>query len=251
MGLIASSPYAREVHWHDPRDVNATGVSKEVFSTWKAKREAQAENVRFNSPCIAKVYELMQDNRRPGEKGLDREEFKLCMERLGVEETYHGVLFNRFDTDHDGSVDVPEFCAALDDYIQGGQNYVLLRACFDLFDTSKTGKITQEELETLLHRRTHAVKMKTPDARGKLMKPSPSQAEAPEATAEQIHTMMQLMKHSSTGAQSVTTAMLTFNDFMTKCTDNSGLLSPFMSLILRLMCKDMGQKIIEDIGSSS
>ncbi|KAJ9452051.1 hypothetical protein DIPPA_30707 [Diplonema papillatum] len=217
MGIIQLAPYNRKVLWIDPRSKCSQQLSRELYQEWKTKRMKKAENVMFDQTALGGVYSVME--KHAGQKKvLTFQSFKDCMTEIGLDEKYHTDLFARFDNNSDGGVDPAEFCESLDRLLVDRNNLTLLRSCFDLFDFDRKGHVSQEDVEYALH----CFKARKPQEQQSM------------PTQQQITVMAKLIR--SPGDEE--SRMLTFNEFVSRCGKDSGIIAAFINHILATMCRE-------------
>ena len=103
---------------------------------------------------IGRIFRIMDDN---GDRKLDLAEFKKGLHDFGVileDDDEYSDVFERFDANHDGTLDFEEFLKNLRPPMSSRRKK-LIRKAFELFDTNKDGQITAEDLEKVYKVNNH------------------------------------------------------------------------------------------------
>eukprot|EP01063_Lacrimia_lanifica_P018195 TRINITY_DN25132_c0_g1_i1.p1 TRINITY_DN25132_c0_g1~~TRINITY_DN25132_c0_g1_i1.p1 ORF type:complete len:252 (+),score=76.49 TRINITY_DN25132_c0_g1_i1:76-756(+) len=221
MGALLSSPYNRTVHWLDPRSAEGRAyVSGQLYSDMKSGRVRDAGKVHIRSSLAAHLHSLMEEHITGDE--LTYNEFRNCLRALKVQDVHHKVLFGKFDKDGNEMVNPKEFCEAVEGYVNGRHNYMLLQSVFNLFDQTHSGKVTEETLEDLQY----------------VARKRPNRDEPP--TVDQIGVMREVLKRNAGNQETCGGRILPFQVFLKHCsTHPAETLEPFLSHIIATMCLDM------------
>ena len=213
---MGTAPYTRTVYWTDPRSEGSTDdISRLAYERMKANQQMLAQKVRFDGTCLEGVFELMR-NHAGVDMMLSKKSFSAVMEEIGVAQAYHDELFIRVDADNSGNIDTAEFCEVIDSFVNGSHHFKVLRSCFSIVDVQCTGKVTKDELDSF-HR--HQTINKGRDK-------GPTEA--------QLLVISKIFRQIASGNRA-----LSFNDFVTACSEDSSVLVPFMNHILSYMCKHL------------
>ena len=233
MGIAESTPYARTIRWHDPRDrTGGDRVGETLHSEWVMRRQKKAQCVKFDHTFMEKVFAVIASHSDKG-GNLSQEALQKCLKRLGVADSAKAfLLWKRFDANGDGYISGGEFCDTLLEYVNGGQHFAILQSCFGLFDTARTGRVTLADLEI-----ANRMLDSEPTAEDLVAQRAGAAADPRIRTKAQIVLLTRLVKGCQrTGEEP---QHLSFNEFVAACSRDNMTLVPFTSHIIALMCSHL------------
>eukprot|EP00005_Dracoamoeba_jomungandri_P005160 CAMPEP_0174261336 /NCGR_PEP_ID=MMETSP0439-20130205/11370_1 /TAXON_ID=0 /ORGANISM="Stereomyxa ramosa, Strain Chinc5" /LENGTH=204 /DNA_ID=CAMNT_0015345793 /DNA_START=27 /DNA_END=641 /DNA_ORIENTATION=- len=128
---------------------NDLGIKKREVKQWKEQYKIPKDKVKLTLKAFR--------NQKGRDGTISREKFiEVMTEHGAADEEFANAIFESFDTDCSGAIDIEEYMALMG-VTFGGSVEEKLEASFNLFDKDGNGELDETEVEEMLLMATRAV----------------------------------------------------------------------------------------------